>query len=245
MNQNKKTEIFSTGKGVLAVKGPAKKKILHQLSKGEKTGKQIREELGKAKSTISVHLSDLKELGLINERKCSEDERKKIYSLSADLFGKSRPPSNKHYRKILDNLKESAGNDYEFLKNLFHLIRYGFDNLGINLTPALRSIGKDAGNALAEKFESENLSELLEEIQKFWKRNRLGKTKIKNNHIIVQDCFDCGGMPEIGTKVCSLDEGILEGIIETKTGEKAKVREKECFGTGENHCRFEISLEDR
>ncbi len=244
MKKKNKTEIFSTEKGMLAIESPVKKKILHLLSHEEKTGKEIREKLGKAKSTISVHLSDLENAGLIEEKINPTDERKKIYSISANLLGKSQLPSDKAYKSILSKLKNSAGDSYEFLKNLFHLIRYGFDSLGINVSPALREIGKDAGKNLSENFKSETLPELFEEIKDFWDDNRLGNIEIDEKQLIVQDCFDCGGLPEIGTTVCSLDEGIIEGIIEEKTKHEVRVREKECYGTGKNHCKFKIEIED-
>lgn len=240
METKEKAEIFSTESGILAVTSPVKKKILHLLSEGEKTGSEIRKELDKAKSTISVHLKDLEELGLIEEKTSPSDKRKKVFSLSATLFGKSQLPSDQHYEKILNNLKNSAGNNYEFLKNLFHLIRYGFDSLGINVGPALKNLGRDAGRSLAENFESENMTELLKEVQRFWKNNKLGNIEIKQNQLIVYDCFDCGGLPNISKTVCSLDEGMLEGIIEEKTGTKITVKEDECFGTGKNHCKFKI-----
>lgn len=241
MKNKNKTEIFSTEKGILAVRGPVKKKILNLLSQGEKTGKEIRKKTGKAKSTISVHLTDLEETGLIEEKVDPSDERKKIYSLTADLLGKSQPPSDEHYQTILNKIKNSAGDNYEFLKNLFHLIRYGFDSLGINVSPALREIGKDAGKSLAENFKSKKLPTLLKEIKEFWKNNRLGDMEIGEEQVIVHDCFDCGGLPEIGTKVCSLDEGIIEGIIEKKTNRQVKVREVECCGTGKDHCKFNLN----
>ncbi len=244
LTQVNSAEIFSTDRGILVIESPVKKKILHLLSEGGKTGSEIRDELDKAKSTISVHLKDLEELSLIEEKTYSQDKRKKIFSISADLFGKSQKPSDQHYKKILRNLNESAGDSYEFLKNLFHLIRYGFDSLGMNVGPALRELGRDAGKSLAENFESENLPDLLKEIQNFWKENKLGEMELKDDYLLVEDCFDCGGLPDIGKTVCSLDEGMIEGIISEKIGGEVNVKETECFGTGENYCRFEMKIED-
>lgn len=243
MSTKNSAEIFSTDRGILVIESPVKKKILHLLSGGEKTGSEIREELNKAKSTISVHLKDLEELGLIEEKTYSQDRRKKLFSISADLFGKSQKPSDQHYKKILQNLSNSGGNSYDFLKGLFHLIRYGFDSLGMNVEPALKEIGKDAGESLAENFESEDLPGLLKEIQDFWKENRLGKIELRDGYLLVRDCFDCGGLPDINKTVCSLDEGMIEGIISKKTGDRVSVEETECLGTGENYCRFEMEIE--
>lgn len=245
MKSEEKTEIFTTEGGAIAIDSPTKKQILHSLSLDDKTVKQISEEIGKAKSTTSVHLSDLAELGLIEENESEEDARKKIYSLEADFFGESTPPTSKQYRHILENLEKSSTDKYEFLKNLFHLIRYGFDSQGVNVAPALKSIGRDAGKSLTENFDSETLDGLKKEIKEFWEATSLGEVEFENNSIIVHDCFDCGGMPDIGSTICSLDEGILEGIIMEKTGRKISIKEEECHAVGEDHCKFRIKgLED-
>lgn len=240
MSSDRSTELFSTDRGILAVQSPVKKRILHLLSEGEKTEKEIEGKLNRAKSTISVHLSDLEELGLIDERPYPPDRRKKLFSLSASPFGKSKIPSDKHYKEILRNLRQAAGNSYEFLRCLFHLVRYGFDSLGMDVDPALKQVGRDTGRSLAKDFKSDTLPELLKEIQDFWKDNRLGELEVENDYLIVSNCFDCGGLPAIGETVCSLDEGMIEGIIEEKTDMHVTVRETECFGTGNKHCKFEL-----
>lgn len=236
-----RSNIFSTEKGAVVIKSPVKNDIIGLLMEGEKTSKEIREELGKAKSTISVHLSDLKELDIIKEKIHPDDERKKIFYINSKLLGMSEPPFDEHYNHMLKNLKESSGDSYDFLKGLFHLIRYGLTSFGLDIHPALKEIGRDAGKRIAENFEEEDMEGLLDEVGEFWKKNRLGLIEvIDENNILVQDCFDCCDMPDIGTTFCSLDEGMLEGIIEAKIGMDVDVKEVECFGTGDEHCKFNI-----
>lgn len=236
-----KTEIFSTEKGVLTVDSPVKKKILSLLSEGDKTQGEIREAFNKAKSTISVHLSDLRESGLIEEKPCPSDKRKKIFSLRADPFGKTKTPSKEPYEEILKNLRESSGESFEFVKNLFHLLRYGFESFGIDMTPALKVLGRDAGESIGANFESENIENLIEEIQIFFKNNNLGELLIENeNDLVIFNCFDCSGLPNTGSTVCTFYEGLFEGIIKEKTDIDVSVREAECFAEGNNYCRFKI-----
>ncbi len=237
----KKEEVYSTEKGVISLNSPTKNKIMDLLKKENKTGSEIREKIDRCKSTISVHLSDLKEKGLIKEKQHPSDKRKKIYTLSSQLVGKSKPPHDKHYKKILENLSSSTNNKYEFLKTLFHVIRYGLSSFGLDIHPALKKMGRDVGKSLAEELSSNNFEELLKEIKAFWEKNGLGKVVIEENkYLIVYDCFDCSEMPNIGKSLCSLDEGILEGIITKKTGINVKIKERECFGLGSDRCRFEI-----
>ena len=235
--------IFSTSRGAVVIKSKTKNDIIHLLMGGDKTSREIRKELGKAKSTISVHLSDLEDLGLIKEKTHPDDKRKKIFSLNTKLLGMSERPFDKHYRAILTNLKDNSGDSYDFLQSLFHLMRYGLTSFGLDIHPALKEIGRDAGKSIAKNFDSDNLKNLLMEVKQFWNNNRLGDIEIEGeNHIIVKDCFDCCDMPDVGSTFCSLDEGMLEGIIEERLELKTNVNETECFGTGYNRCKFKIDI---
>lgn len=236
-------EIYSTSKGAVIIKSPVKNQMIHLLLNDDLTLDDISKRLDKAKSTVSVHLSDLKDLGVVEERPHPEDRRKKIFFLNSKLLGGSEIPYDKHYKEILNNLRKAENDKYEFLKSLFHLIRFGLINFGLDVHPALREIGRDAGRSIAKDFSSTEMTDLLEEISDFWKKNGLGEMVIdSDNEVIVHDCFDCGDMPDIESTLCSLDEGMIEGIIEEKIGVEATVREKECYGMGDEHCRFKIEM---
>ncbi len=235
------TRIFSTDKGVVMIQSRTKNRIIDILKKEESTNAEIREKLDKAKSTLSVHLSDLKDLGIIDEKRDSEDERRKIFYLSSQLLGKSEPPYDQHYREILDNLKECGGEKYEFLKSFFHLIRYGLISFGLDIHPSLKEIGRDAGKSIGKNFSVENKEELFEEMNEFWETTGLGSIKIDDEgHLVIEECFDCGDMPDVGETLCSLDEGLIEGIIEESLGKKVTLDELECHGSGAEHCKFKL-----
>lgn len=58
----------------------------------------------------------------------------------------------------------------------------------------------------------------------------------------VSEDLDCSGLPELGYGVCTYDEGFLAGIFEQYTGRKCRVREIDCWCTGERTCRFSIEF---
>ncbi|MFW5898365.1 MAG: ArsR family transcriptional regulator [Candidatus Saliniplasma sp.] len=239
------TRIFSTQKGAVVIESKTKNKIIQLLMEGDKTSREISDALDKAKSTTSVHLSDLENLGLIETKVDKEDKRLKIFSLNTKLLGTSDIPTDEHYLGILENLKKSSGDEYNFLKSLFHLIRYGLSSFGLDVHPALREIGRDAGRKLAENLEVGSMDELLKEVKKLWFENQLGDVEIVDSStIVVHDCFDCCDMPNVGTTFCSLDEGMIEGIVDEALGISVSVREIECFGKGDENCKFEI-IEDQ
>jgi hypothetical protein len=239
----KNVTIMSTSKGIVALDSPAKIKILELLRDETKSFEEIVNSTGKAKSTISVHLDDLEKQGLIIEHRDDKDMRKKYYSLNAQYIASSQQPLDNHYQQVLQNLSERAGDEYTFLKYMFHALRYGLEAYGMNQQPIMKQIGRDIGSMISKNFQSEELEGLLEEIKAYWARNHLGTMRIENRDpvvLIVEECFDCGDMPDVGKPLCSLDEGMLEEILTAKLGGAYTVRETECFGTGHTHCKFII-----
>ncbi|HTY91480.1 MAG TPA: V4R domain-containing protein [Methanocella sp.] len=238
-------EIYSTKKGMIAIESPIKNKILQKLAERELTFEELIEVCGKARSTMSVHLNDLLNMGLVYKRVDSRDHRKKYFGLNTDLLVSSKMPVSAHYDKILQSVPATIGNKYDFLKSLFHLVRSGMESYGVDTSPALKKIGRDVGRVLASHFKAKTASALLKEVSQFWEAQGLGIVRAVKGDvptIIVDDCFDCSTMPDIGHTQCSMDEGILEAIIEEKLKVKCSVEEVECYGTGHHHCKFLIKI---
>jgi len=62
----------------------------------------------------------------------------------------------------------------------------------------------------------------------------------ENGEIVltVAEDLDCSGLPITNESVCIYDEGFISGILEAYTGQKYKVRETDCWATGDRVCRF-------
>lgn len=60
---------------------------------------------------------------------------------------------------------------------------------------------------------------------------------------VAQD-LDCSGLPPTNEVVCSYDEGFLSGVLEAYAAKPYKVREIDCWASGDRVCRFRCSLEN-
>lgn len=58
----------------------------------------------------------------------------------------------------------------------------------------------------------------------------------------IAEDLDCSGLPELDYEVCVYDEGFIAGIFESFTGNKFKVKEIDCWCTGDRTCRFMVEL---
>ncbi len=241
MGLDRNMMIFSTETGIVALDSPVKLKILELLRKRTCSFDDLVEQSGKAKSTISVHLDDLEKLSLIQEKSYPEDKRKKYFFMNSICVACSEMPMMKSYKKNLDQFDISELNGNSFSMHLFQTVRYGMEAYGFNLKPILKRLGRDIGTRIGTEFESDNEEELLQELSVFWRSHKLGEIKVthmSNPSILVTGCYHCSRMPNVGKTLCSMDEGILEGIFSSRLDIDYTIKETECFGTGFQHCKF-------
>ena len=56
--------------------------------------------------------------------------------------------------------------------------------------------------------------------------------------LTVSEDLDCSGLPVTNENICIYDEGFISGILEMYTGKKYRVREVDCWASGDRVCRF-------
>lgn len=56
--------------------------------------------------------------------------------------------------------------------------------------------------------------------------------------VTVSEDLDCSGLPELDYEICTYDEGFIAGLMESYTGKPFKVKEIDCWCTGDRTCRF-------
>lgn len=73
---------------------------------------------------------------------------------------------------------------------------------------------------------------------------RVEEADIENGNFVltVSEDLDCSGLPEIGYEVCTYDEGFIAGLLESFTGSPFKVKEVDCWCTGDRTCRFTAEI---
>jgi predicted hydrocarbon binding protein len=60
--------------------------------------------------------------------------------------------------------------------------------------------------------------------------------------LTVSEDLDCSGLPDVGYEICVYDEGFISGVLESFTGSPFKVKEVDCWCTGDRTCRFTAEL---
>ena len=114
--------------------------------------------------------------------------------------------------------------------------------------------GKKAGAAFYERFlrGAEDVSEFTRKLQNVLREMKIGILRIElmtegaeNLILTVDEDLDCSGLPETDNEICVYDEGFLAGILESFTGRSYRVKEIDCWCTGDRTCRFAADAVDQ
>lgn len=238
---------FSTSKGLNVIQSPTKSFILSLILNEEISFDEIVKITEKSKSTISVHLRDLVDEGIIDSRIDSEDKRKKIFYLNSRYVGRFIPQKwgqrEENSVEFLTDHMMNQGNPHEFFQMMFHIFRVELIQEGINIDPLLNRTGIKIGETIYHQLKDDQTDKLIHNLSNFWKNNGLGQIELENMDpltIRAYDCFECELLPKIGESACALDSGILEAVFSIHLAKKVNVTETKCYSRGDEYCCFEI-----
>ena len=248
MKEQKPIQIFTNSEdnvGVNVIKSPVKLTILEMLRDSDMEFEEIVSNVGKSKSTVSVHLKGLRESGIISYRHHPIDNRKKIFYINSKYIGSVNAVEPNEIKEtqadyLIENLIED---DAEFSTLLFHTLKSMLIQEGINIDPILQQTGNSIGNSLFEKLYDEDLDIFLENIADFWKTKGLGRVSFEVGQIIKitsYDCFECELLPRTGKPACFLDTGIFEALFTQYFKLPVSVIEIQCYTMGDGRCVFEV-----
>jgi predicted hydrocarbon binding protein len=73
---------------------------------------------------------------------------------------------------------------------------------------------------------------------------RIEKADVEQGSFVltVSEDLDCSGLPELDYEICIYDEGFIAALMEGFTGKPFKVKEIDCWCTGDRTCRFSAQL---
>lgn len=65
-----------------------------------------------------------------------------------------------------------------------------------------------------------------------------------NFSLTIAEDLDCSGLPVSEEQICTYDEGFINGILSEHTGKKFRVKEVDCWCSGDRVCRFDVECLD-
>ena len=245
----------SSGTGLSVVKSHSKLDILSILDERELEFDKIVNKMGKSKSTISAHLNDLRKEGIISFKFKPDDQRKKIFFISAKFLGeieatKAMEFEEEKIQDIIESIINNKRGTVEFTRLFFHTLRSILMHEGLNTAPLFYEAGQKAGKHIYNLVKADDFMVFIENISVFWENHGLGKVEIElisDNQvgISIRDCFECGLLPKSGKSTCFLDLGIFESLFSESFEKEIHLTQTKCFAKGDDHCYFELLADTR
>jgi predicted hydrocarbon binding protein len=109
--------------------------------------------------------------------------------------------------------------------------------------------GRTAGrhfyaNAITRKG---SFGEFISDLQDVLRELRIGILRVEKADLgnltftlTVAEDLDCSGLPMCDETICTYDEGFIGGLLLAHTGREFKVREVDCWCSGDRVCRFSV-----
>jgi predicted hydrocarbon binding protein len=127
-------------------------------------------------------------------------------------------------------------------------------NLGTGETDRIfYEAGRMAGSQMYEHLigQPDSLNDFIARLQKVLLELGVGILRVEKADaeagefvLTLSEDLDCSGLPESDAEVCVYDEGMIAALLENFTGKKFRVREVDCWCTGDRTCRFR-AVEDK
>lgn len=239
--------IFSKNNRTILVDSPAKIKILSIILNKECRFDEVVDEIGKAKSTISVQIRSLIDDGLLVERIDEEDARRKVLSLGAKFLGVVTAPSENEQpmTPIMPELSLTRFDDpAKVFRVIFNSIRTGLIDNGVNVEPIMYAAGTSVGKYVAKLVCDNSDDVFIENLAVFFSGNELGTVTVDQISpfvLTVKGCYECQSLPHMGRPVCYFDAGLLSEVFSIQMHERYEAVETHCYAAGDGFCRFVVS----
>ena len=239
--------IFSKNGITTVIDSPVRMEILRIVMEGEQRFDEIVKKLNKAKSTISVHLHDMIDAGILAERADDNDARRKYLYLNADYLGTITQSDKEALSESVSfrpAITSGAKGPASVFRLIFNTIRTSLLKSGVNIEPVLFRAGIDAGEEIAKLVFDSSDEIFLINLRDFFSKNGLGNIVIEKRDpwvITVKNCYECQDLPKIKRPACFFDSGLLTSVFSYKTGKEVLVEETHCYAKGDPFCRFVIT----
>ncbi len=156
--------------------------------------------------------------------------------------------------ELLGNIEQGRPNMGNMTRvEVYRLMQFTFRDvmelaIGTEITDQIfYDAGKLAGKEFYKHYFNQvlDLSDFVNQLQNLLQEFGIGILRVEHVDmekgelvLTVSEDLDCSGLPENGFEICVYDEGFISALLESFTGIPFKVKEIDCWCTGDRTCRF-------
>ena len=172
--------------------------IMEILANGDLSIKKIADRLGKAPSTVAIHLKDLKDNGLLISRTAENDSRSTIYSHSdCELIATKRPPVDER-DALEDTLDPVMNGEISLIRGIFKMFFQQLENLWLDAVPSTDPVSMQIGKMIAERLQKGDLFTVLAELRNFFLGMNVGEMSFSVSDTVSITVKDVDAHGEMG-----------------------------------------------
>ena len=172
--------------------------IMEILANGDLSIKKIADRLGKAPSTVAIHLKDLKDNGLLISRTAENDSRSTIYSHSdCELIATKRPPVDER-DALEDTLDPVMNGEISLIRGIFKMFFQQLENLWLDAVPCTDPVSMQIGKMIAERLQKGDLFTVLAELRNFFLGMNVGEMSFSVSDTVSITMKDVDAHGEMG-----------------------------------------------
>lgn len=234
-------ELYYTANGLVQVSNDVRRQILHELENRNLSLTELSKIMGKAQSTLSVHLDKMISEGLITVHDDPEDSRRKVYSLVSVMLACSKKPSDEAMTMAMKVLSEVADDPVKTRDALARFIFLGFDGMGLSVGPMATILGSIHAMALGGSLTGKTVEDTVANARDYYKRMGFGEASVYSLNplsIIIKD--DLSFTEDSAKSLGYYATGFFCKVLEDATGKTYSVASSEVFGTECNYFRFTL-----
>ena len=172
--------------------------IMEILANGDLSIKKIADKLGKAPSTVAIHLKDLKDNGLLISRTAENDSRSTIYShADCELIATKRPPVDER-DALEDTLDPVMKGELPLIRGIFKMFFQQLENLWLDAVPCTDPVSMQIGKMIAERLQKGDLFTVLAELRNFFLGMNVGEMSFSVSDTVSITVKDVDAHGEMG-----------------------------------------------
>ncbi|MCI5867695.1 MAG: ArsR family transcriptional regulator [Methanosphaera sp.] len=240
---NTKIKIYSTADGIKIVNSPIKIQILNMLD--EKISEaEIVKRTGKSKSTISVHLKNLVDEGILSYKSHPLDRRSKLFYIYADYVGEVYPGQIIY---SLPEVQEDIIDPHGLFTEVHRQCKGLLLHHGLELSPLETKAGERIGRDLYKKLEFDGFEGFLDALRKYFAELEIGELTITHTDNTVLKLKGCHTKFDIEYNIstCCITTGMIKGVFSEYYQCDVSVEEVECVSKYDDCCTFIVEKEKK
>lgn len=234
-------ELYYTEKGLVYVSNELRMRILRELSKKSLSLTDLVEIIGKAQSTLSIHLDKMLKDGVVKVECDPLDNRRKTYSMGSACLAHTKTPDPESMDKAKEIFSYMTDDPKSIGGFMPSFIFVALDSLGLSIAPFYEGLGRIHAQALSSKLVKGTIEEVIGQLLEMHAYANLGTvTVFKFNPLtlIVKSELRVskGAAESFGMYARGFFCQALEMIYEFPT----IVVSSEIFGAENNYYKFEL-----